>query len=171
MEIIKIRRSIRKYQEKRIEKEKIDLILKAAMQAPSARNQQPWRFIVCENKEKNKELALKISNMKFLSEAPLTIIFLTDLSVLTVPSMYSQDLSASIENAILEATSLQIGSCWCGTYPNKERMDIVKEMFNLNSNLEPFAVVGFGYPSDEDAFKFIDRFDKNKIVSWENDNA
>jgi nitroreductase len=78
--------------------------------------------------------------------------------------MYPQDLSAAIENSLLEACSLGIGSCWCGTYPNGERMQKVREIFDLDNNLEPFAVVGFGYPEDENSFKFVDRFDENKII-------
>ncbi len=79
--------------------------------------------------------------------------------------MYCQDLSASVENAMLEAASLKIGSCWCGTYPNKERMENVRNIFSLDDNLEPFAVVGFGYPLEDDTFKFIDRYDENKIIN------
>lgn len=164
MDIINVRRSVRKYQEKSLEKEKIDAILKAAMQAPSARNQQAWRFLVCTSKEKKLELSQATPNMKFLDKAPLVIVFLTELTVLTVPHMYAQDLSAAVENAMLEATSLGIGSCWCGTYPVEERMNKVKEIFSLPDNLEPFAVVGFGYPLEENAFKFIDRYDKSKVI-------
>lgn len=171
MEVIKTRRSVRKYENKEIEKEKIELILRAAMQAPSARNQQPWKFLVCTDKNKNEELSLAILNMKFLCDAPLVIVFLTDKNVLTVPQMYSQDLSASIENALLEARTLGIGSCWCGTYPSEERMEKVKNIFNLEENLEPFAVVGFGYPQDKDAFKYIDRYDEKKIIYFGEKNA
>lgn len=166
MEVINSRRSVRKYLDKKIEKEKIDLILKAAMQAPSARNQQPWKFLVCADKSKNTELSLATPNMKFLNEAPLVIVFLTDLSVLTVPHMYAQDMSAAIENALLEARSLNIGSCWCGTYPDEVRMNKVKEIFSLEENLEPFAVVGFGYPLDNDAFKYVDRYNPDKVIFY-----
>ena len=165
MDIINIRRSVRKYQDKAIEKEKIELILRAAMQAPSARNQQAWRFLVCTQKNKNFELSEATPNMKFLKNAPLVIVFLTSLCDLTVPNMYCQDLSASVENAMLEAASLKIGSCWCGTYPNKERMENVRNIFSLDDNLEPVAVVGFGYPLEDDTFKFIDRYDENKIIN------
>ena len=163
MEIINKRRSVRKYLNKKIENENIELILRAAMQAPSARNQQPWRFLVCENKENLLKLSQATPNMKFLDDAPLAIIFLTDLTNLKTPQMYPQDLSASIQTAMLEAASLNIGSCWCGTYPNSERMQKVSEIFNLNDELEPFAVVAFGYPENEEDIKFVDRFDEEKV--------
>lgn len=164
MEIINIRRSVRKFNDKPIEKEKIELILRAAMQAPSARNQQPWKFLVSENKETFVKLSNATPNMSFINGASLVIVYLTDLTSLKTPMMYPQDLSAAIENSLLEACSLGIGSCWCGTYPNGERMQKVREIFNLDNDLEPFAVVGFGYPEDENSFKFVDRFDEKKII-------
>lgn len=164
MEIINIRRSVRKFNDKPIEKEKIELILRAAMQAPSARNQQPWKFLVSENKETFEKLSNATPNMSFINGASLVIVYLTDLTSLKTPMMYPQDLSAAIENSLLEACSLGIGSCWCGTYPNGERMQKVREIFNLDNDLEPFAVVGFGYPEDENSFKFVDRFDEKKII-------
>ena len=164
MEVINIRRSVRKFNDKPIEKEKIELILRAAMQAPSARNQQPWKFLVSENKETFEKLSKATPNMSFINGASLVIVYLTDLTCLKTPMMYPQDLSAAIENSLLEACSLGIGSCWCGTYPNGERMQKVREIFDLDDNLEPFAVVGFGYPEDENSFKFVDRFDENKII-------
>ena len=164
MEVINIRRSVRKFNDKPIEKEKIELILRAAMQAPSARNQQPWKFLVSENKETFEKLSKATPKMSFINGASLVIVYLTDLTSLKTPMMYPQDLSAAIENSLLEACSLGIGSCWCGTYPNGERMQKVREIFDLDNNLEPFAVVGFGYPEDENSFKFVDRFDENKII-------
>lgn len=163
METIQIRRSIRKYINKPLDKEAITSILQAAMQAPSARNQQPWHFLVVQDQEKIKEYAKQTTNAKFLETAPCIIIFLTDKKNLKTEAMYPQDLSAAIENALLQAASLKIGSCWCGTYPNPERMNIVSKEFQIPSRFEPFAVVGFGYPSEEEAFHHVDRFDESRI--------
>lgn len=163
METINLRRSIRKYTNKSLDAAAIKSILQAAMQAPSARNQQPWHFLVIQDQQKIKAYAKQASNAKFLEEAPCVIIFLTDKENLKTELMYPQDLSAAIENALLQAAALKIGSCWCGTYPNKERMMLVSDMFSIPQKFEPFAVVGFGYPSELEAFQFVDRFDESRI--------
>ena len=163
METIQIRRSIRKYSDKPLDKTVIESILQAAMQAPSAKNQQPWHFLVIQDSEKIIEYAKQTTNAKFLEGAPCIIIFLTDKENLKTELMYPQDLSAAIENALLQATALKVGSCWCGTYPNPERMSIVSSTFHIPSRFEPFAVIGFGYPDQEEAFQTIDRFDESRI--------
>ncbi|MDD3170824.1 MAG: nitroreductase family protein [Bacilli bacterium] len=163
MEVINLRRSIRTYSEEPLKKEEIEAIIRAAMQAPSARNQQPWNFLIVQNRELLKKYANMSSSARSLIDAPCAIIFLTDKRNLKTEAMYPQDMSASIENALLMATSLKIGSCWCGIYPNKERMDMIKNVFSIPEYLEPFAIVGFGYPKNKDDFKFVDRFDSNKV--------
>jgi len=164
MLIINNRRSIRKYSNKDVNKEDIIKILRASMQAPSARNQKPWEFLVVKNKEKLVKCSEELPNTKMLKEANFAIVYMTDKRDLTTPLMYPQDLSAAILNGLLEATHLNIGSCWCGIYPNEERMQKVREIFGINKDyLEPFAVVSFGYPLDDEDFKFIDRFDESKI--------
>ena len=76
MESIFIRRSVRKYKEQQVEKEKIEKLLRAAMQAPSARNQQCWEFIVVEDKEKLNQLSNMGPNAKLIENAPLAIVVL-----------------------------------------------------------------------------------------------
>jgi nitroreductase len=91
MEIINIRRSVRSYSNKPVEKEKVELLLRAAMQAPSARNQQPWHFIVVDDEETLQALATVSRNVQMLKEAPLAIIVLIDSESLTAPLMAPQD--------------------------------------------------------------------------------
>lgn len=164
MEIIKTRRSIRSYSDKDISKEDINKILHAASLAPSARNQQPWQFLVVKDKEKMLKVSNELKNISMAKDANLLIIFLTNKENLLTESMYPQDLAASVTCAMLEARALNIGSVWCGICPNQERIDIVRKIFNINNkNIEPFAVVCFGYPLDNSAFKEVDRFDENKV--------
>ncbi|HKM29519.1 MAG TPA: nitroreductase family protein [Bacilli bacterium] len=163
MEAINLRRSVRKYLNKKLDPQEIESILQAAMQAPSAKNQQPWHFLVVQDPQKIKDYVKKSARNEFLELAPCLVIFLTDKDNLKTAMMYPQDISAAIENAMLRAVSLKIGSCWCGVYPNIERMSSVIECFAIPSRYEPFAVISFGYPSEEEAFKFIDRFDGTRI--------
>lgn len=164
MEIINNRRSIRTYSDKAITKDEIMGIIRASMQAPSARNQQPWEFLVVTDKEKLVKCSEELANTRMLKGAKAAIIYLTDKRNLITPMMYPQDLSAAIQNGLLYATSIKIGTCWCGIYPNEERMNKVREVFNINKEyLEPFAVVALGHPLNEGDFRYIDRFDERKV--------
>ena len=164
MKVIDTRRSIRSYQNKNVSEQDILKILKAAMQAPSARNQQPWEYLVVKDQQKKDLISEKLKNVHMAKKADFVIVFMTNKNNLITPLMYPQDLASSITCAILEARSLKIGSCWCGIYPNGERMAIVREVFEINdSMLEPFAVVCFGYPESEEEFKKINRYNKQKV--------
>ena len=164
MKVIDTRRSVRSYLDKNVDDKDILKILQAAMQAPSARNQQPWEFLVVKNPLKKQLISEKLKNVHMAKNCDFLIVFLTNKSNLLTPMMYPQDLSSAITCAMLEARSRKIGSCWCGIYPNEERMNAVREVFEINDEmLEPFAVVCFGYPENEDAFKKVNRYNKERV--------
>ena len=164
MKVIDTRRSVREYSDKEVSDKDIKKILEAAMQAPSARNQQPWEFLVVKDKEKKNKLASLVPAMRMASGASFLIIFLANKDRLTAPLYYEQDMASATTIAMLEARSLGIGSVWCGGAPNPDRVKTIKEVFNIkDENIEPFSVVCFGYPKAEDAFKKAKRFDKKRI--------
>lgn len=164
MKVIDERRSIREYSKNVISDEDIQKILKAAMQAPSARNQQPWEFLVVKNVLKREKISQALKTCYMAKDSQFVIIFLTNKGNLKTESMYPADMSASVTTSLLEACSLKIGSCWCGIYPNQERMNIVKDIFEIkNELLEPFALVCYGYPVDNSSFKYINRYSKDKV--------
>ncbi len=161
MNSIYTRRSIRNYTSETVEREKIMQILKAAMQAPSAANQQPWQFLVVENKEKLIAMSGMNPYSKMLSNASLAVIVLGDTDLMSVPSMWEQDLAAATQNLMLEACNLGLGSVWLGVAPEKERMNFLKDLFNLKDNFKPFCIVSIGYPAKENVF--VDRFNENRV--------
>lgn len=163
MEVINKRRSVRLFSDKKIERKEINLILRAAMQAPSAGNQQPWEFAVIEDRENIEKLSLASPYSKFSANANVIIIVYLREENLKHAAYVQQDLGACIENLLLEATNLKIGSTWMGIYPDKERSDYIKKLINLDDSLTPFATIALGYPKNEDSIKFIDRFDENRI--------
>ncbi len=164
MKIIDTRRSVREYSDKEVSDKDITKILKAAMQAPSARNQQPWEFLVVKDQEKKAKIASLVPAMRMAESASFLIIFLTRTSRLTAPMYYLEDMGSSVTCAMLEARSLGIGSVWCGVSPVKERMETVRSVFDINDEtIEPFALVCFGYPKSEDAFKKVKRYDKKRV--------
>ena len=163
MENIFIRRSIRKYQDKSIEKEKIEKLLRAAMQAPSAGNQQPWEFLVVENKETLGKLSEISPYATMLKEAPLAIIVLSNEERMKFPEYWQQDLGAATQNILLEAVELGLGSVWLGVTPLKEREDFIKNIFSLPQNITPFNIIVLGYPSEGQENKFVDRYDEARV--------
>lgn len=155
------RRSIRKYQDKPIEKEVIDRLLRAAMQAPSAGNQQPWEFLVVKNREVLKKMTETANSMQMLSSAGVGFVILGNKTGLKYPEHIDQDLSAATQNILLEAVNLDLGAVWLGVAPQQERMDFLKNLFSLPDHIRPFAIVSVGYPAQEN--KFIDRYRPDKV--------
>lgn len=162
MNSIFIRRSIRKYKDKPIEKEKMELLLKAAMQAPSAVNQQPWEFIVVEGKEKLNELSQMSPYSKMLSECAAAIVLLSNENRMKYADIWQQDMGAAAENILLEAVELDLGGVWLGVAPLEERMKFIKQVFSLPDNIKPFAVIALGYPEGQEN-KHVDRFDSTRV--------
>ena len=160
MQSIFHRTSIRKYQDRLVEKDKIEKILRAAMAAPSACNQQPWEFYVVTNKDKIVELSLVSPYTKFGKDAPL--IFVPCYREKLITKDYAQiHMSASVENLLLAVDALGLGATWCGIAPNETRMENVRKVLDVPSNLYPFAIIPCGYPAEER--KQQDRFEEARI--------
>ncbi|MCQ2976584.1 MAG: nitroreductase family protein [archaeon] len=158
------RKSIRKFKEKTIEPEKIEKLLKAGMQAPSAMNTQPWEFLVVENKES----IIKISEMSKYAKPAYTsaccIITLCNMKHIKEKKMddwFPQDMSACTENILIQAVEEELGAVWLGTYPDEERCEYLQKHFNIPKDFMPFSVIVLGYPDKE--YTVEDRFDPNRI--------
>jgi len=163
MEEIFTRRSIRKYADKPVEKEKIERILRAGMQAPSAMNGQPWEFLVVQDKIKLQRLSRMSLFSKMVAEAPLALILMGDTKKMRAKAFFPQDMGAASENIMLEATHLGLGTVWLGVYSNTERENYIKDLFDLPESVVPFSIIVVGYPGDNQENKFVDRFDPKKI--------
>lgn len=157
---IQLRRSIRQYDKKPIEKETIEKLLRAAMQAPSAANQQPWEFLVVENDETLQKLSTAHVYATPMKNAALAIIVLAKEEGLRFPQYWQQDLAAATQNILLAAVELGLGAVWMGVAPEEDRMTYIQELFQLPQGVKAFAMLAIGYSSDN---KFIDRFDANRI--------
>ncbi len=162
MNTILNRRSIRKYEDKPVEKEKIEKILKAAMQAPSAANQQPWEFLVIENKETLKKLADMSPYSKMVGSAPLAILLMARKEGLIFPDCVPQDMGAAAENLLLEVADLGLGAVWLGVTPMIDRMEFTKKLFDLPDSIQPFALIPIGYPDGQEN-AFVNRYDETRV--------
>lgn len=148
MDSIFHRVSVRHYLDKPVEEEKLEKILRAAMQAPSAKNQQPWRFTVVTDKKKIAELAAASQFSLFAAKAPV-IIVVSYVKDCGLPEFAPLDTAAAVENMWLEADALGLGGVWMGVQPRPERMQKVGGMVHLPDNENAFAMFALGYPARE----------------------
>ena len=153
--------SVRKYQNRDVEQEKIELMLKAAMAAPSACNQQPWEFYVVTDKEKILELSKATPYSGCAAGAPVVIVPVYRKEGLPVQDMAQIDMSIAQENIWLETDALGLGGVWIGIAPLKDRMALVHDILKLPENVEVFSLFALGYPAE--SRKQQDRFDKSRI--------
>ena len=132
LEFLKNRRSIRKYQDKPIEDEDINMILEAGRWCCSASNKQPWEFIVIKNRELINELSNTAIYGKFIKKAPIIIAIVGKIK--ENPNWYIQDTSLASMSMILMAWSLGLGTCWIGSLNRvkaKKILGISKDDFLL----------------------------------------
>ena len=153
--------SIRKYEDRPVEKEKILQILRAGMQAPSACNQQPWEFYVVTDKEKIQALSKVHQFARCAAGAPVIIVPVYRREGLTAPAFAQIDMSIAQENIWLETDSLGLGGVWLGIAPQPNRMQKVAEILGLPDNLEVFSIFALGYPAE--TRQQGDRFDESRI--------
>lgn len=164
MEAILNRRSVRVYKKQEVEKEKIERIIKAGMQAPSAHNFQPWQFIVVRDEKKRKEISDLSIYGKPAKNCDTCIVLLADMDKVDKEShWWQQDMAACTENMLIQVVEENLGAVWLGYYPEEDRVDGVKKLFNLPDNLVAFAVIAIGYPEDNQGNKFVDRYDSEKV--------
>lgn len=155
------RRSIRKYKFKKIEDDKINLLLKAAMYAPSAMNLQPWHFIVINSESILQETVKSIPHAEMIKQSGNAILVCGDSSLEKNESWLIQNCSAAVQNILLTAYNLQLGSCWIAVHGMPDIVDNVVKQFNLPSNIIPIALIALGYP--EEVVKTEERFRLDKI--------
>jgi nitroreductase len=150
MNTILKRRSVRKYTQQPVEKEKLILLLQAAMAAPTACNNQPWEFIVVNTPEKMVELRHNLQYGKY--NAPAAIVPCHNPKIGKSPScdqFWVQDLSASIESLMIAAVGLDLGTVWLGVYPTVETIAKVSTVLAIPEGVTPLAVIYVGYPAED----------------------
>ena len=161
MKAVLTRRSIRKFVKGEITRESILGILKAAMFAPSAGNQQPWHFVVIDERGLLDKIPEFHPHAQMLKEASLAILVCGDESLEKHKGYFIQDCSAATQNLLLAAHDLGLGAVWLGVYPRQDRVDGFRKLFNFPSHIVPFACVALGQPAQESTS--VDRFRKDRI--------
>ena len=159
--IIFKRRSIRRFETRPVEPEKVERILKAGMQAPSAHNLQPWEFLVITAQEKRDAVSKMSPWAGMVAKAPVTIIVIGHQENKDMEKYLPQDLGACTENILLQIAAEGLGGCWMGFYPDEDRVNSVRKYFNLPEDRIPFSVIALGYSPDEN--RFVDRSDMSRV--------
>lgn len=162
MEEIFTRRSIRRFEDRPIEKAKTDQILRAGMQAPSAGNQQPWEFIVVEDKATLNRLSEMSLYSKPAAGSAVTLVLLGNFRKLKFPDAWQQDMGAAAENILLEAVHLGLGAVWMGAANSGSSVRFLREFFRLPEHIQPFSLIAIGYP-DGQKNEFTDRYQAEKV--------
>lgn len=155
--------SIRKFEDRLVEPEKLEKILRAGMQAPTSGNQQPWEYYVVTNPEVKEKLSKAHKYSGFVNDAPVCIVpcFRTDESKLVHAEDTKIDLANSTEFMLLEIAELGLGATWIGIAPLKERMDYIKGVINAQDDLMPFCLIPLGYPAEMRPQQ--DRYDESRV--------
>ncbi len=145
LDIIKKRRSIRKYTDKPLSDDDVRTLLEAAMAAPSADNLQPWEFIVVDAEGKREELSKTHPWSKMGADAPIVFVVCADERR---SRHWVEDASAATENLLLEAAGRGLGAVWVGVYPNTGYEKHVRETLDVPDSLRVLCLVPVGHPAE-----------------------
>ncbi|MFZ5517276.1 MAG: nitroreductase family protein [Candidatus Zhuqueibacterota bacterium] len=175
MSIMQARRSVRKYQDKPVEREKIVMCLEAARIAPSAENVQPWRFIVIDDPELKQEFSKQVFSgiyraTHFAANAPVIVVMLARLDILANKigkqiqgiSYYLIDTGIAGQHFVLRAQELGLGTCWIGWFNPRA----VRKVLDIPRSYKVVSLMSLGYPL-ESSIKEKKRLSLNEIA-WFN---
>jgi nitroreductase len=149
LEAILSRRSIRKYGDTTVGEEAIEKLLRAAMSAPSAGNQQPWHFVVIDERDILKKVEKVNPYAGMASGAPLAVLICAEPALEKFPGYWVQDCSAAAENMLLAAHAMGLGAVWTGIYPMEDRVTGFRELLSLPDDVIPLALIVIGHPAEE----------------------
>ena len=159
LETIFNRKSVRKYTERPVEKEKLETLVRAGMAAPSSRDRRPWEFVIVTDRDLLDKMGDGLPLARMLKETKQAIIVCGD----TVKSenAWQLDCSAAAQNILLAAESMGLGAVWTAAYPYPERMKIIQDALQLPEHILPLTVIPLGYPTGIEKPK--DKYNKKQI--------
>ncbi len=150
LEAIFRRRSIRRYTDRPVEEEKLELLLQAAMAAPTAMNCKPWEFIVVTDPEKLSQFRTRL--LFGNRNAPAAIVVCGNPGLSTNPAarmFWVQDGSAATENMLIAAAGLGLGTVWIGIHPVPTFVKVVREVLGIPRGVTPLCIIYVGYALEQ----------------------
>jgi nitroreductase len=157
------RASVREFTNQELTDAQIEQLLRAAMAAPSACNQQPWEFFLAKDEPIKLALSKATPFAKPAAGAALCIVVCGRTQDMRALGCVPQDLSAAIENLLLEAVHLNLGGVWMAVAPDADRIANVAQIIGNPEGVEPFALVALGHPAKEPAPKGATRYDESRV--------
>ena len=149
IEAILSRRSIRKYNDKKVTDDLIKKLLEVGMSAPSAGNEQPWHFIIINDSEILSKIPTFHNHAQMLKEAALAILICGDINLEKHEGMWVQDCSAATENILIAIQAEGLGAVWLGVHPREQRINGLRSLLKIPSNVIPFSLISVGYPAEK----------------------
>jgi len=163
--VIHNRKSVRNYTGKSVTQNQLEILLRAAMAAPSAVNCQPWEFIVVTERKTLDKLGdvLPYAKMIYKAGAAIIVCGISSKAHKQMVEYAVIDSTLASENILLAAEALGLGAIWTAAYPYPDRMESVRSILNIPSDVIPLNVIPIGHPTGEDVSK--KKFDSKKIHS------
>jgi nitroreductase len=148
MEAIMTRRSVRRYAGRTVAEGAVEALLRAAMQAPSAHNNQPWHFVVIRDRGTLAEVPRFHRYARMLPEADLAILVCGEPALEPRDATLNQDCGAAVQNILLAAHALGLGAVWLGIHPVEERQEGLRRLIGIPPHILPVALVAVGHPAE-----------------------
>lgn len=161
LEAIYTRRSVRNFKHDPVPDDDVQDLLRAGMQAPSARNEQPWHFIVIDEPAVLHAIPEFHPYSKMLLDAPLAILVCSDRKLESKRASWLQDCSAATQNILLAAHTKGLGAVWLGIFPDSERVFGMQSLLEMPKDIRPVSLVAIGYP--ESTPEPVDRFNADRV--------
>ena len=171
LDVIHSRKSVRSYTGAPVSQEALLTLVRAGMAAPTARNSQPWAFVVITDRKQLDALAEALPSGRMLAKAGGAIAVCgVEKEFLEGEGreMWVQDCSAATENILLAAEATELGAVWLGVYPNKDRVAAVSRVLKLTPGVLPLNVISIGYPTGAERPKDKYKPEKIHINVWGN---
>jgi len=147
IEAIKSRRSVRSFTPQPVPERAIHDMLDAAMCAPSAGNEQPWQFVVIDDRSLLDQVPGFSPYAAMAREAPMAILVCGDTSLEKYPGFWIQDCSAAAQNLLLAAHAQGLGAVWTAVHPAPDREKGFRRLLNLPAHIIPLAFIPIGHPA------------------------
>ncbi|MBN2831628.1 MAG: nitroreductase family protein [Candidatus Omnitrophica bacterium] len=161
IEVLMKRRSVRVFEDKQIPKEDLETLVDVARYAATARNVQPWQFVIVTDDKILNSLGALGENAKLIASSKACIAVLCEDT-----KYYLEDGCAATVNILNAAAALGIGSCWVAGDKKPYCREVLR-LLNAPLNLKPVSLIALGYPQDKGWFKIVDKNPLKEILHWE----
>lgn len=162
-DVIFTRVSIRDFTDEPVSDEQVERLMKAAMAAPSAGNQQPWEFVLTRDQKVKDALAECSPYAHPVAKGDIAIILCISGGEKRFEGCVPLDMSACAENILIEAQTLGLGAVWMGVYPEQDRIDAVAKVIGTDDGCTPFALIAVGHPKEMLEPRSAKRLDMSRV--------